>query len=335
MLRLLPLLLLLPLQDPDRKTLIRQLGDRDPVVREKATQALEALGDAALPDLRQAATGDDPEIRTRAGILIDLREQELRFAALKEAQRPDKVRLAAPPEGPTGDTAATDGVRFRFQRRPWSPDGTVLGTIFETGITTAPGLTAEWSVAAVRNGADLPLETCAWHSPARVYVPGPVPGEAQVHVKGLRRWYCDVPLVLNNPVDGQTRRFAGYTVTVDWPEIRVRAGRLLDQDVADRMLRNEDVRCTIRPEWKSRVLGGFSRSRSFSRCGTSVVQNRAWCGCLKEPSRETPEPEPQTRETTACDPTALRYGIEAIQSISLTLHLPVEETFEVRSPPLK
>lgn len=331
MLRLLTLLLLLPLQDPDRKSLIRQMGDTDPVVREKATKALEAQGDAALPDLRQALVAGDPEIRTRAEQLIELRTQERQFVALKEAQRPGKLRL---PEAPPANEV--EGVRFTFKRRPWSPDGTVLGTIFETEFTPAPELTVEWRVASVRNGKDLPLETCVWHSPKLVYVPGPVPPEAEVRVNGLRRWYCDVPIVLNNPADGQTRRFAGYTVIVHWPEILVRSERPHAQDVMKRVLRNGDVRCIIRPERVNHFLSGSSRSRSVYRCGTSLgLKNSAWCGCRTAPEQEALEPEPPSQETSACDPSVLRYGVDAIQSISLTLHLPVEEAFELTSPPLK
>src|SRR5690242_5610504 len=85
---------LLPAQEPDRRGLIRQLGDLSPSVRDKASAALEAQGDAALTDLRRALDDADPEIRCRAGVLVDLRTQEQTFARLCREQRAAKLRLA-------------------------------------------------------------------------------------------------------------------------------------------------------------------------------------------------------------------------------------------------
>ena len=50
--------------------LAAKLGDDDPAVREEATQKLTQVGKAALPALREAAGGDDPEARLRAEGLI-------------------------------------------------------------------------------------------------------------------------------------------------------------------------------------------------------------------------------------------------------------------------
>jgi len=52
-------------------------------------------------------------------------------------------------------------------------------------------------------------------------------------------------------------------------------------------------------------------------------------------ARETRTPNPLSQETQARDTSAQRYDIDVIESIALTLHLPVEEAFEVTSPPLK
>lgn len=51
-------------------TLVRALGDDDFQVREKATQQIWELGDAALPALREALASTDPEQRFRARDLI-------------------------------------------------------------------------------------------------------------------------------------------------------------------------------------------------------------------------------------------------------------------------
>jgi len=52
--------------------LIADLGDEEFATREAATAALERLGEAALPALRQAvADSDDLEIRRRAGAIVE------------------------------------------------------------------------------------------------------------------------------------------------------------------------------------------------------------------------------------------------------------------------
>jgi len=49
---------------------VAQLGDDDPRVRDAATRKLGAMGRAALPALREAAKGDDPEVASRARRLL-------------------------------------------------------------------------------------------------------------------------------------------------------------------------------------------------------------------------------------------------------------------------
>lgn len=50
--------------------LIERLGDRDPAVREKATQAIEAMGSSAAAALRRTADSSDPEVRRRVATLL-------------------------------------------------------------------------------------------------------------------------------------------------------------------------------------------------------------------------------------------------------------------------
>jgi hypothetical protein len=329
---------LLPLQEPDRRDLIRQLGDLSPSVRDKASAMLEAQGDAALPELRRALLDADPEIRCRAGALVDLRTQEETFARLCREQRAAKLRLAElllEYEYPPGQVVDIDGVRFTFARRPWAPDGEIRGTIFETDAARAPGVNLQWSVTSIRDGRELPIETCAWHSPRLVYVPNRVPEASQVRIRGVRRWACDVPMRFESPSDGQARRFAGYTVTIQWPEIVVCADRPLEESAMDKVLTDQDVRCKIRPGREDGLfvcfgIGGWGHSRCGGR-----VKELAWCGCVGWPAQEPREPESTSRETRARQPTVERYGLDAIESIELTLHLPIEETFEVTSPPLE
>src|SRR5688500_3528576 len=50
---------------------VRDLGADDFRVREKAGEVLWSLGDAAVPALKEAAAGDDPEVSRRARAVLD------------------------------------------------------------------------------------------------------------------------------------------------------------------------------------------------------------------------------------------------------------------------
>ena len=62
---------------PATESLIKQLGDKNFRVREKAGQSLEALGEAALPFLRKALQESDPEIHRRVEILTKKIERQV------------------------------------------------------------------------------------------------------------------------------------------------------------------------------------------------------------------------------------------------------------------
>ena len=82
--------------------LIDRLGSSDFAEREGATRALDDIGTAALPDLRRAAEGDDPEIRRRAGDLIRRIERRAEAARLLA---PKRVRLSCR-DTPVGEALA-------------------------------------------------------------------------------------------------------------------------------------------------------------------------------------------------------------------------------------
>ena len=145
-----------------------------------------------------------------------------------------------------------------------------------------------------------------------------------------------MPLEFRNPTDGLSRRIGAYVIMVQWPVLIVRGDDPVPQDLMRKVLRNEDLRVTIKPERKRNVMGGGSRHTSVFRCGTTLnEQPRAWCGCIGQPSRELPEPVTLAQETQARAMSASMYEIDDIEAIQLTFHLPVEELFEVTSPPLK
>lgn len=70
--------------------LIVKLGSRDYRERENATRALDALGGAALQELRKAVHDKDPEVRRRAETLLEVIERREETARLLA---PTKVRL--------------------------------------------------------------------------------------------------------------------------------------------------------------------------------------------------------------------------------------------------
>jgi hypothetical protein len=75
--------------DPAAETnrLVRQLGSSSFAKREAATKALRALGEKALPALKQAATSPDAEVRRRATQLLRPLEAKVRMQAIEEIKQ--------------------------------------------------------------------------------------------------------------------------------------------------------------------------------------------------------------------------------------------------------
>jgi hypothetical protein len=61
----------------------------------------------------------------------------------------------------------------------------------------------------------------------------------------------------------------------------------------------------------------------------------AWCGCDVKPAKFERDPVPTLQDATVPSTSWGRYSLDDFESISLTFHKPVEEPFEVTSPPLK
>ena len=76
--------------DPKLADLVRQLGAVDYQSRDQATTALEKLGKDAVPALREAAKSEDPEVRSRAEMII---------ARIEEAQNPKPAPRLDPRQG--------------------------------------------------------------------------------------------------------------------------------------------------------------------------------------------------------------------------------------------
>src|SRR5947209_18125816 len=102
----------------DAERLVKQLGAGKHADREAAARALDALGAAALPALRDGANSPDPEVRRRAGELLAKLDGQAESAA---ALAPTKVTLKAdarPLAEVVGDLAKQAGVRILLAREP-------------------------------------------------------------------------------------------------------------------------------------------------------------------------------------------------------------------------
>ena len=103
------------------EALVRDLGADDFDVRDKATTALIALGEAALPALREAARSEDAEIRTRAQqALAGIRKKSpppLIRAGLLSGDILWKTSMVGGPYSNQGASRPADGSprRFRFE----------------------------------------------------------------------------------------------------------------------------------------------------------------------------------------------------------------------------
>jgi len=331
MLRCCLLTLLLLTQDVD---LVEQLGDPDVAVREQATTALAERGSAAREDLLRARKHRDPEIRARALDLLCRFDREMALDRLMKTQRGRKMTLLAGGGNENGaNTAVTDGARFWFTRRAWAPQGEILGTIIETVEESYLQGTLRWSVASARSDTDLSVETCGLHSPRLVYLPGVPPDRVVVTLKGTRHWRCDVPVEFKNPAENATQRIGSFTLMMREHGVHLKS----DKPVLASMLREAIAANEIEVRFKPgrEDLTGFGVASFGCRigCGGRVTKNPAWCGCDGHPWPGVAAPPELAQEQH------IRmlhdYAFDDLESLSFPFHMPVEESFELKSPALK
>jgi hypothetical protein len=332
--RLLLAAALLCAQDGELDGLLQQLGHPDAAVREKASEALAARGTEARDALLKGRDNTDPEIRARATDLLMRIDSDFRFRCLRDVQRPLKFRvLADAPNDAPQRTSVIDGAKFTFSRRAVGPGDEAVYTLLETEVELGFEGEIEWAVSEFRGARTFAVETCDIHSPRLVNLPVPTPGPGSVVVKGVRRWHCDMPLDFKNPVDGQTLRAGPFTVTLAWPCVVVTSDSPLASAVLNRTLTPDDIRCTLKPGI-NRTGGRVNMMRGFV-CGgvRGNPKHKAWCGCDEKPTKfpKTPVERIQEHRVSPRVPPTL----DELESLSLTLHVPVEEPFEVISPTLK
>jgi len=329
---LLSAVLLCPIEfHPQR--MVEQLGDADPQVREAGSRALEGIGVDALGTLHRATEHPDPEIRTRATALIRRIDHSSIAGPLAFVQRPRKMRFIAPPQPPGKDAAVIEGGFFQFERSRWTVDGQAAGSVLRTRLTTLLDGHIEWSFV------DLEAERCAVHSPDAVFFRGDGAIPRSVRIKGTRRWLCDVPVVFSNPVEGDSRRIGPYTLTIHWPNIEVKAEGGLPPPLIDKMLRTSEIRPHLqqgRERGKGRTIPGPDDEPAifFPEAREQDPAPAVWCGCAGEPDRRTTPPAWVGWKRKVVIPEWTANPLFHYDSIELIFHLPIDEHFEVISPPL-
>jgi HEAT repeat protein len=75
--------------------LIRQLGDENFLIREKASKRLEAIGRPAVSALREAAKDSDAEVRQRAGRILEAIQSSLSYLLESLKDNNPAVRVEA------------------------------------------------------------------------------------------------------------------------------------------------------------------------------------------------------------------------------------------------
>jgi hypothetical protein len=146
---------------------VKELGDNDFATREKAARKLWAAGEAAEPALRQAANSEDPEVKRRAGDILekfkwgvypdtpkDVLNLILNYQAANTPA--DKINLIGQllKAGPFGRKALA-------RIAAAEPDEDVRGQVFERITRELPELVAQGDLEAVQ-----PLVEAGLHSGA-------------------------------------------------------------------------------------------------------------------------------------------------------------------------
>jgi hypothetical protein len=339
MLRLLLVFGLLAPQEENLRGVVRRLGDDDATARDRAGLALEKRGMASLDALEEALKDPDLEIRSRAAILVDRIDPSYFLASRIHAQRKRKLR-ANPGLVPHEEAkASTEGAEFGFQRSRWIEGGKTLGTLIRT--RPMPHLDGEitWSVASIRSNRELQVETCSTHSPRIVLIADDIPGPCTVTLKGVRRWLCDIPVRFNAPKEGDCKRIGRFTLTLEWPQVTLRCDDPLPPSLVTLMLQSGDIhhRLPGPPPIDSAEIAQPSDEPAIFFPEAREEGERAktaWCGCPLRPARSELPPATSQKRWIRIDTDDIRE-LRELAELSLTLHVPVEEPFEVTSPPLE
>jgi hypothetical protein len=153
---------------------------------------------------------------------------------------------------------------------------------------------------------------------------------------GVRRLYRTHDLVFSN-LPGELRRDAGgLKVEIRWPEIAVRSAWAIPDAILRQTVSEEDIAWKLKPGRKPvGVIGvGGGGGRYGGKFGGK--DPASWCGCPGGPRRGTRKPAKlSTERVVSAGLTAQYHGLDEIESVTVRLHAPIEEPFEIESPPLR
>jgi hypothetical protein len=339
------ILLAVLLQDTDVDRLVEKLGDDSPEVRARAIDDLERRKSAAVPALIRARNHSELEIRSHVEDILFRLEPSLFLEALLEKQRPPKTGLLPEPHESWGPTIPMEGGWFWFRRKLWVDRRVVLGSVITTAWERSGGdarWDLTWTVAAVTVGCEVPVERCALHSPGMVYISEDCTDPVCITIRGTRRWSCEVPVTFRFPANGDRRRVGPYTLTLDWPFIEVVGTDAGPVRSLINCLPQEQIRCkpvrgrSFTPPPAPDMTLPEDPPVVFAEARPDSPAAGGWCGC------RTPR-KPAAEQPTGGTLRRARLGVgawktcplEDLESITVGFRLPIEEPFEVTSPPLE
>jgi hypothetical protein len=140
--------------------LVRQLGDNEFRKREEASKELEAIGEPALGALRKAESDDNPEVRRRAGRLV----QTIVARGRAAAARKELARLSGSWEAAGGVKMTIRGDRFTSSTLATGPrNGKLAPVEVRDGTTLVDFVVEEGDVKGQTGKAILRLEGDTLH----------------------------------------------------------------------------------------------------------------------------------------------------------------------------
>lgn len=341
MIRLIPavaLVALLGAQDPSEPDrLVGELGSQSAPAREKAENRLVELGEKAIPALKKAAAGADPEVRARATAAledIDRLAGERKHDQEVRAELQKKSGMAEEREKKQGfwQLAWTGGAVFRFSVLPWK-GGLVLSTHFRNYLAERPeeglsDLRFDVAGASDKDAKELGIDRCGLCSPFDVYV-RETSGPIKVHLKGVHRWWSLTKLEFPDPKQGDRKKVGDFTVEIDWPTIKVTSRKPYPKELLARVC--SDFGYDVKP-------GVQSLARLFDNMGVGVGgggggrrggRGDSWCHCKDGPKPvvEPPAAE-QASEFVMKKGRGLMNDLGDVAQIRVWIRKPIDEPID-------
>ena len=143
-----------------------------------------------------------------------------------------------------------------------------------------------------------------------------------------------MPVEIKKPTKGASVRVGPYTITVDWPDLVVHSDAPVLQSTFFKVLRAGEIDCRLRVDHEPTEKLGLVLDEPAIFFPEALEGDTVWCGCREKVDRKAAT-RPTTQEVRFASGTYKHVELKDIAAISFPFHLPVEEPFEVTSPPLK